>query len=220
MLVSCYRRGFRAPSCAQLLWKGRKGTKGGDARSARWAQPCPGTALPSPGNPAPAVPQAGPAGESTRVSPPHTRGRAGLPPAPPHGAANGPLHPRPIPVPAVPSPRLLTGPCLCIPSPFTGPHPGLPSRQRARLSPPPLSLASPRPPRLTGAGAACPAGTPERGAPAPPLPAARINNKMAAPERAGPGAGRHSNRAGQSPPRRPPRQSTPEPRPTGVLLGR
>lgn len=166
MLVSCYRRGFRAPSCAQLLWKGRKGTKGGDARSARWAGPCPGTALPSPGNPAPAVPQAGPAGESARLSPTHTRGRTGLSPAPPHGAAHGTLHSRPIPVLAAPSPRLLTGPCLCAPSPFTGPHPGHPSRQRARLTPRPAAWPVPA----------------RRGSPEPALPA-RPGHRNAEPQR-------------------------------------
>lgn len=127
--------------------EGKEGHKG------RGRSLCPlGTALPQhraaqPGEPRPgrAVPEAGPAGESVRISP---GDGTGLPPAPPQGAAHGPLYSWPIPVLAAPSPRLLTGPCLCTPSPFTGPHPSLPFT--APRSAQPLTLGSLRPPRLTG----------------------------------------------------------------------
>lgn len=128
--------------------EGKEGHKG------RGGSLCPlGRALPrhraaQPGNPAPAVPRAGPAGKAAG-SHPRTHGDGtGLPPAPPHGAAHGPLHSRPIPVLAAPSPRPLTVPCPCTPSPFTGPHPGLPFT--AACSARPLTVGSPRPARLTG----------------------------------------------------------------------
>lgn len=136
MLVSCYRRGFRAPSCAQLLWKARKGTKGGDARSARWARPGPGTALPSPGNPAPAVPQAGPERKAPG-SHPRTHGDA---PGSPQPLLTGPRTDFSTAGPSrysqPPHSRCSRGRAWVPSLPLQGRTWVSPSRQRTRVSPP------------------------------------------------------------------------------------
>lgn len=101
------------------------------------------------------------------------------------------------------SDRTGLSPLTSPPPPLTGPRPVLPSRQRAQFSLHPLTAAcpaqpsapqpapGPRPLWLTGAGPACPAGgwrhrAPSAAAPCRPLPAVRINNKMAAAEGAEP----------------------------------
>lgn len=212
MLVSCYRRGFRAPSCAQLLWKGRKGTKGGDARSARWARPCPGAA--QPGEPRPGRAPGGPRRERARVSPTHTRERTGPSTAPPHGAAHRPLRSRAIPLSLPPHPGCSRGRAC---------EPPLPSRGHTRLSPPGSALGSPparqpgqSPPAAAHRGRRCLPGR-DSGTRSPSAAAPRRSNQQqdGGARAGGAGAGRHSNRAVQSPPRGPARHSAPESRPTG-----
>lgn len=127
-------------------------------------------------------------------------------------------------------------------APLKGPYsvfPFFPSRQRDRFALPPLTAACPTQPTprqplslpralarlwLTGAGPACPAGGWRHEPPAPPLPAARSlpfesTTRWRRPKGRSPGAGRHSNRAVQNPPRCFLRQSEAEPRPPGAPLG-
>lgn len=147
--------------------EGKEGHKG------RRRSLCPlGTARPrhraaQPREPRPGRAPGGPREKSARLSPPHTRGRTGLPPAPPHGAAHGLLHCRPIAVLAAPSLPLLTGPCLGTLSPSTGPHLGLPLTA-AHSGQPPRPSAWPVPAR--------------RGSPGPALPA-RPGHRNAEPQR-------------------------------------
>lgn len=165
------------------------------------------------------------------VPPPHpdsSRGRASVPPSPRGRAELSPLLNRTAPgsplshLPLPPSRgRARFSPHGSAPSSRS-----IPSRQRARLSPPPLSL----PRALARCGSPGPALPAQPGAgdtepPAPPLPAARSlpfesTTRWRRPRGRSLDAGRHSNRAVQSPPRRLLRQPKAEPHPPGALRKR
>lgn len=201
------------------------GRQGRAQREGRLAVPAGQGPAPAPRCPAreprPGRAPGGPRRESGRISPTHTRGRYRAPPSPSsRGRARTP------PFQAHPGTRCPLTPAAhgtvpVHPLSLHGAAPGSPLHGSVLGSAPHRGQSPPG--AAHGAGAACPAGTTERGAPAPPLPTARINNKMAAPERAGPGAGRHSNRAVQSPPRRParanPRRSPAPGGPLWTLIG-